>query len=67
MTGRAHARSTRRAALRIALWLAPLVAAALMLPTILERLGLRDVSWAPDPSGEPRPIDARERRGLSSP
>jgi hypothetical protein len=64
---RPHPTSTRRAALRIALWLIPLVAAALAVPTVLDRLGLRDLSWAPDPSGEPPRFDAPEPRGLSSP
>jgi hypothetical protein len=63
----APAPSTRRAALRTALWLVPLAAAALAVPAVLERLGLRDVSWAPDPSGEPASFDARDPRGLDSP
>jgi hypothetical protein len=67
VTPGAPATSTRRAALRTALWLVPLAAAALAAPALLERLGLRDVSWAPDPSGEPPPFDGRDPRGLNSP
>jgi hypothetical protein len=38
---------TRHAVAHLVLRLAALVAAAMALPRVLERLGLRDVSWAP--------------------